>query len=496
MYQWAVARPLWLDEEMIAINIRDRGFAALAGPLSLAQSAPYGWLIVERLALRLLGTGERVLRLFPLLFGLAAIGIALWIGRRWLGAIAASALVLLCSVSQWLTYSFVELKHYSADVCFSLLLPALAAWALETDRIVVWWVVAALVQFFSNGAVFVTPVCAAAIVIVVWRRHGPGAAVRAAVPGILWLAMFAANYVIVLRPIQTNEFLQSYWQPELPPAGAGLGGSVRWLAARLAPFAAKPAGSGAGLLLWIAAVAGFATSAGRRRLLALMFATVPLSAFLLTALHVVPFFERLVIWVIPAVYVGVALLADAATGTVRLKRDTHLTATAVALAIVALICVDVTWRGLDDLHDRPKSTHHRLDDRSAVLWLTARIQPGDVVLTTHLALPAIWWYGADKAPLFEARYEDPGPGCRPGDLARALDDFTRVLVFFGFRFDDVPKTFDDLLLHELADQGQMNAYRGFDGLSRVAIIDRRVAARHDRLPDRFGCVVIQPAQRW
>ena len=44
VYQWAAARPLWLDEEMIALNFRDRTFAGLGGRLWLDQSAPLGWL--------------------------------------------------------------------------------------------------------------------------------------------------------------------------------------------------------------------------------------------------------------------------------------------------------------------------------------------------------------------------------------------------------------------------------------------------------------------
>src|SRR5690242_6520245 len=92
IYQWAVARPLRLDEEMIAINIRDRSFTALAGKLSLEQSAPYGWLVLERISLLAFGSGERSLRLVPLLFGLAMIATALWIGRRWLNGVATSIL--------------------------------------------------------------------------------------------------------------------------------------------------------------------------------------------------------------------------------------------------------------------------------------------------------------------------------------------------------------------------------------------------------------------
>src|SRR6185295_15231219 len=70
---WLAAPPFWLDEEMIALNIRDRGFTELAGALWLGQSAPLGWLIVQHSIVGLFGTGELVLRFVPLAFGLATI---------------------------------------------------------------------------------------------------------------------------------------------------------------------------------------------------------------------------------------------------------------------------------------------------------------------------------------------------------------------------------------------------------------------------------------
>ena len=42
IYQWRAALPFWVDEEMIALNLRDRSMADLAGPLWLGQSAPFG----------------------------------------------------------------------------------------------------------------------------------------------------------------------------------------------------------------------------------------------------------------------------------------------------------------------------------------------------------------------------------------------------------------------------------------------------------------------
>lgn len=61
LVQWWRGMPLWLDEQMIALNIRDRSFAGLTGTLWLGQSAPLAWLWLERAVLLVLGADERVL---------------------------------------------------------------------------------------------------------------------------------------------------------------------------------------------------------------------------------------------------------------------------------------------------------------------------------------------------------------------------------------------------------------------------------------------------
>ena len=57
LYQWFGARPLWLDEQMIAVNLRDRTLGNFWGPLWLGQIAPLGWLMLQRLSVLALGTG-------------------------------------------------------------------------------------------------------------------------------------------------------------------------------------------------------------------------------------------------------------------------------------------------------------------------------------------------------------------------------------------------------------------------------------------------------
>ena len=82
IYWTGRARPLWLDEEMLGLNVRSRGFADLAGALWLDQSAPLGWLALERLIMLVFGTGERSVRLLTTVFGSGTLAVAVWIGRR------------------------------------------------------------------------------------------------------------------------------------------------------------------------------------------------------------------------------------------------------------------------------------------------------------------------------------------------------------------------------------------------------------------------------
>ena len=88
--QWASAQTMWLDEEMIALNLRDRHLADLPGLLWLGQSAPLGWLMVQRGMLVAFGTGELALRFVPVICGIATLMTAVWVGRRWMSPAGAT----------------------------------------------------------------------------------------------------------------------------------------------------------------------------------------------------------------------------------------------------------------------------------------------------------------------------------------------------------------------------------------------------------------------
>jgi hypothetical protein len=552
IYWTSTARPLWVDEEMLLLNVRDRAFSELAGPLWLDQSAPLGWLAMERLALLMLGTGERAVRLLTVIFGTATLLTGAWIGRRWMSPFGATVLVLLCAIGEWLVFFTLELKHYSADTFFALLLPALGAWALESSegiwvrssgstavdddpgfmrRVAVWWVVAALGQWFSNGALFVAPLCAVALCIEAWRRRGWRVASWTALAGCVWLASFALNYWLVLRHALGNTYLRNYWAFAFPPVSGAVDETLKALVAQFQSFALKPGGSSATALFWVAAVGGYAFAIATRRSLGIMAATVPLSAAALAVFHIVPIFERLSLWVVPALYLAIGLCADAAVWLASSqgrqwgarKRIAGL-ALAVAPGVAAiLVCVNVVQRGEGALESRPQS-NYGLDDRSSVRSLLAIHRPGDVVMTTHYGLAAIWWYGGlnvagpdrgsalpDGSPIFEIGHVPPGRDCaRWHDQMNAvLSGRARVVVYLGFRLNVEPPGFDNFVLQELGKRGGLVSYKQYAEDSRLAVFDLgRAPSETLVVPGEAGalavqdpltvtgCLAVKPARRW
>ena len=522
IYQWLAALPLWVDEEMIALNVRDRSVAGLSGPLWLGQSAPLGWMVLERAAITLFGTGEVSVRAVALLFGLAGVAATVWVGRRWMSPIAAVVFVLMCWISPWLAHYRFEVKHYTADALFGLLLPALAAWAIESDtaanrlrRIWIWWIAAAAGLWVANGALLAAPACAIFLCVAVWRRDGVRAVAWFGGGWLIWLASFGAHYLTSIRYTLNNTFLRSTWSGELLPPALGPAGIVQWFFDRLEPLAFNPGGTALWILFWASALAGFVFSA--RRHLAWAFGGVPASAFAIAA--VVPLHQRFSIWIVPALYVGVSLLIDRAVTVARAafgrRQWALLVAAALVLAVQYRLTSDVLIRGRGDIGNRLRSVHkHRLDDRAAVRWLMSQVQPGDVLITTHLALPAVWWYG--NIPLSDERgagsvlhngspvYEvDFTTECSTRHLDEALKNGRRVLVYLGF---DVIQGFDRILLENLSRLGAMTANAEFGDLGRTAVVDLRIPPS-DRIMQLErdsamqngavrGCVSVRPARRW
>jgi hypothetical protein len=311
---WLSGRSLWLDEASLALNLLDRGPAGLLGPLDHTQTAPWGFLLLEELALELFGPGERSLRFVPFVSSL----VALVAFRRLAGTILtdAGALVAtaLAAVAGPLVHYAAELKPYSTDVAVAVLLTTgwIAAGAGSRGR-------AAAAALALGGAAAVWVSFPAALVIAGCalpplvqafrdgrRRRGAEILAAAAIPAAslgLWYVL--AGHALLGESGRVAQFTNWY-----PPLGSPVD-AARWLLSQAFEVFRLPAGLPLTGVAAFCTVLGAVALAGRRRTVLLQLALPLVLALVLAAARLYPFHGRLLLFSVPAIL----LLVGAGAGT-------------------------------------------------------------------------------------------------------------------------------------------------------------------------------------
>ena len=113
LIQYLSNRQYWLDESMLAINVRELGWSDLFRPLKMEQSAPIGFLLLSKASITLLGPSEMAFRLPVFLIFLASLRI---IYKR--HDIFSDASIAFIFLTSFLIYYSSEFKQYMFD-CFA-----------------------------------------------------------------------------------------------------------------------------------------------------------------------------------------------------------------------------------------------------------------------------------------------------------------------------------------------------------------------------------------
>jgi hypothetical protein len=529
---WTRGRSLWLDEEMIAGNLRSRGFGELSGALSDNQAGPLGWLWLERATVGVLGYGEQAMRLVPMVFGVAATITAYAFGRRWLNGAGTLALVILVGLNAASVSYSDQVKHYSSDMFWVLLLIAVAFWALHEPsprRWLTWWGLALVGSWLSMGAILAAPALALVIVGTAWRRQGVRAMLLAGLPGVAWLASFAVHYLASLRYVTGSAYLTSFWEGlGYPSSGSGPLGIGKWFARHLPQVLSDTIALNFGIgslavvavmvIVFCALCVIGAVVAFRRRIeYGLVIVAAPMSAALLAVLHKVPLSGRLALWMVPALLVAAAFAVDAAvavlwpdrfcpsrvgastssgapvgpglvgwsrrlTGSARARR-----LGAVSVVVMSLAVVVSGGALLPGLASEPT-----LDDRAAIAAMVADHRPGDLNLFVGSAIEARNWYDqADRlVPARVLVFVAPGPNCSPDTFSEALTGYQRVVVYAGVRFTGYNDP-DVVVPEQLARVGQIVRTSNFGTFGIVWVADLSHRATPSTTPPSSGrCLVV------
>jgi hypothetical protein len=223
--QYVANRSLWGDEGALALNIVNRSFLELAEPLDRNQGAPLGFLFVEKFFSLLLGNRDYVLRIFPLVCGLASLIAMYSLARRiFVERVSVFAAVVLFAISDQLIYYASELKQYSSDVLICLLLLLVCERCFRRncgDRdFALLASVGAIGLWFSHPALFTLAGAGTALGLYFMFNRDWQATLRLGGVVGIWVASFSLLYFISLRQLSENNYLRAFWRfgfMPLPP---------------------------------------------------------------------------------------------------------------------------------------------------------------------------------------------------------------------------------------------------------------------------------------
>ena len=399
LMQYGVHRALWLDEALLSLNVLRRAPAELLlRPLDFGQTAPAGFLLLQKLAVGLLGTGEYALRLLPLLAGLAALFCFPRVARRYVSRDALPLAVALFALAPFLVYYSSEAKPYALDVlaALALLACAIAVHHRASPRaLAVFAAVGAAAVWLSQPAVFVLAGTGAVLGADALRRRD-GRTVRGlALVGTAWIASFAVAYALSRNALADAAYMRAFWRDGFPSAADPL-----WLPRTLLRLFREPLGvfgedptplslvqTWAGAIAFAAGCAWMARRRGVRLALLLAPALMALAA---AALRLYPFGAdytsagRVLLFLLPSLAMAVA------EGTVRIGRGIGGAAgRAAAYALgAALLAPSLAYAVL-------QVPHVRAEVKPLLAYAAEERRPGDV-LYVHYAGRAPFLYYAPR----------------------------------------------------------------------------------------------------
>jgi hypothetical protein len=129
---WFVADPcVWWDEVWLILNVLNKPFAALTGPLDYNQAAPPLFLWAVKACAVAFGDGTHALRAVPLVASCVGFLLIAAVGGAYPRSAVLAALALLAGSSKMLAHT-AEVKPYTLDFCVAA---AVAVWFCRTgDR--------------------------------------------------------------------------------------------------------------------------------------------------------------------------------------------------------------------------------------------------------------------------------------------------------------------------------------------------------------------------
>jgi hypothetical protein len=430
IWHFAGGRSLWLDEVMVALDIKYLSPSELLGPLSFDQVAPAGWLLLEKACLYLWDNFDYSLRLPSLVGGIAA----LFLFYRFLkfGAGAWEALTgaaLMAVIPVFIQYASM-VKPYILDVLFSvaLLYASLALLRAQGSRLgptLLYGGIGILCIPLSFGGTLVMAGTGPLLFIVAIVRKERSRSLALAAVGVVWALLFwAIHHLIYAQNIGTIARMTGlYWKDGFAPVPASLD-ELLWYPRTALGTVNFLMSNTNGLLVAVIWLYGAVRLAGRDPWLPALLVGPVIVTLLASMLELYPFNTRLTLGLAPPLLFG---LSSGAVGIVKLFGNRPLAALAM-IALLGITPIKQTARAAGQVPPFPLE-----EIKPNLAYLKRHYRHGDQLVVYSWAEPAFILY-ADRFGLSDIPYKVTSnfhldPSCVYDDV-RMIGDKPRVWLLF------------------------------------------------------------------
>jgi hypothetical protein len=370
-YHYGRDAAMWCDEASVVLNVIDKDYGELLGPLRHSATGPPLFFFVERWAAVNLGDSTLSLRLFPFLASCAALVLLVLAARRLTPALAWPWIAFLCAFSDHLLWHAFEAKPYAGDVLVAALVLFAIAYARDwpLDRqLLSCAALAPLALGFSYPSCFIVAAIGIVMLGAVYRE---GRLLSWLLYGLFAATVMVTVLLLALGPIhhqQSDSGMFQCWVQQFPDWSRpwrvpGLAGLRLLEAAR---YASEPIGH----VLCLAALVGavYFWRTGQHALVALLLVPLGLNVLAYLAWRYPLGAYRVNVYAAPALMLlmgmGIHLILEWAKQRGRLGQVLVVTVVLIS-AIPAIQHVVRPWM--------------RPDLAQAAQLIKAELQPGELV---------------------------------------------------------------------------------------------------------------------
>jgi hypothetical protein len=389
--QYLAARSLWFDEAMLAVNIVNRGFGEFTSRLFYDQVAPLGFLFSEKIVFSFLGAGDLKLRLLPFIAGLVSLPLFAMLAKNHLSKWGTAGAVLIFSISWPMTYYSNELKQYSLDVLFVIIVLLIYDLYLQkrddSKRLIALALAGMIGLWFSQPLIFILASVGLYELMRLLRARQIRQVRRVMLVGLFWIINFLFLYYLSYHIHAGNLEIKEQWAPYFMPMPPWT--DLAWFKGAFQYILLNAAGLPPAL--WISAVlSGLGIlHLSLRRDSALV--AIPLFSVAITliasGLTFYPIYTRFMVFLAPMVILVFVAGFEWILGL--LSRFAPKGLSLVLVSIFLLVVTQPIFRTALNYYQKPYTREHI---KPVLGYLQSHIQPGDIVYVYYGAEPALSYY--------------------------------------------------------------------------------------------------------